>query len=125
MEEELLVVSRRHGQWQAESQLTGIQITSLASDPARPERVYCGTSGSGLFRSEDAGLTWKPVGEGIGSQNITAIAVSAVDRAKDNGVVYAGTELSAMLALDDARLRNSHPKQAANGAAVSTKRRIC
>jgi hypothetical protein len=101
MEEELLVVTRRHGQWQAESQLTGIQITCLASDPEQPERVYCGTSGSGLFRSKDAGVTWKPVGEGIGSENITAIAVSAVDRAKDNGVVYAGTELSAMFRSED------------------------
>lgn len=101
MEEELLVVTRRHGQWQAESQLTGIQITCLASDPERPERVYCGTSGSGLFRTKDAGITWKPVGEGIGSENITAIAVSAVDRAKDDGVVYAGTELSAMFRSED------------------------
>jgi len=101
MEEELLVVTRRHGQWQAESQLTGIQITCLASDPERPERVYCGTSGSGLFRTKDAGITWKPVGEGIGSESITAIAVSAVDRAKDDGVVYAGTELSAMFRSED------------------------
>lgn len=101
MEEELLVVTQRHGQWQTESQLAGIQIRCLASDPEQPERVYCGTSGSGLFRSEDAGLTWKPVGEGIGSKNITAIAVSAVDRAKDYGVVYAGTELSAMFRSED------------------------
>lgn len=101
MEEELLVVTRRHGQWQAESQLTGIQITCLASDPAQPERVYCGTSGSGLFRSKDAGRTCEPVGGGIGSENITAIAVSAVDRAKDNGVVYAGTEPSAIFRSED------------------------
>lgn len=101
MEEELLVVTQRHGQWRAEPQLTGMRITCLASDPERPERVYCGTSGSGLFRSSDAGVNWKPVGEGIRSDKVTAVAVSAVDRANNDGVVYAGTELSAMFRSED------------------------
>jgi hypothetical protein len=101
MEVELLVASKRNGRWRAESRLKGKQITSLASDPELPERVYCGTSGRGLFRSNNAGDTWELVGEGIHSAKVTAVAVSGVDRSKGQGVVYAGTELSALFRSED------------------------
>jgi hypothetical protein len=59
----LLVATQRNATWQTESRLVGLQPTSLAVDPFQPERVYCGTFGRGLWRSEDAGTTWEPIGD--------------------------------------------------------------
>lgn len=42
--------------------LRGVQPLALAVDPAVPTRVYCATYNRGLWRSEDAGETWYPVG---------------------------------------------------------------
>ena len=112
MERELLIARLVHGQWHTESQLVGLQTTCLATDPERPERVYCGTFGCGMWRSNDAGETWEPIGdpgtairpwngEGISRPKITAVAVSTTDRSNGYGVVYAGTELSAMFRSED------------------------
>lgn len=113
MEKELLVLNQQNGQWQAEPKLVGMQITCVTTDPQRPERVYCGTFGRGLWSSDDAGSTWKPTGdpgttalgpsngEGILSAKITAVAVSLTERAGGYGVVYAGTEPGALFRSED------------------------
>jgi photosystem II stability/assembly factor-like uncharacterized protein len=75
-----------------EEHLQGKSPESLAVDPRNPIRVYCGTWGNGLWRSEDAGQSWNPVGPGIVHAEITAVAVSPAEP----GVVYAGTEPSAV-----------------------------
>ena len=86
------MIARHTSTWSVEERLKGRSPQSLAIDPANPGRVYCGTAGNGLWRSDDAGRTWNPVGAGITSPEITAVAVSPVER----GVVYAGTEPSAV-----------------------------
>ena len=107
MEKELLVVSQQHHAWQADVSLVGMQPTCVAIDPFRPERVYCGTFGRGTWMSNDAGLSWKPIGdagsamepwngEGISHAKVTAIAVSSTEQAGGYGVVYAGTEPTAL-----------------------------
>lgn len=112
MERELLVVNRRNGAWQAEPRLIGLQVTCLAADPVHPERVYCGTYRRGLWRSEDAGRTWQPIGDaeyalsqpnasGITEVDIMSVAVSATERVGDYGVVYVGTEPSALFRSED------------------------
>ena len=112
LEKELLIARLTHGQWHTESHLVGMQTTCLAVDPERPERVYCGTFGRGLWRSNDAGVTWEPIGdpgtalrpwngEGISQPRITAVAVSTTDRSNGYGVVYAGTEPSALFRSED------------------------
>jgi photosystem II stability/assembly factor-like uncharacterized protein len=101
MERELLVVSQQNGKWQAEPQLVGLQTTCVATDPFRPEQVYCGTFGRGLWRSNDAGRTWEPVGESIIHAQITSVAVSSTERIGEYGVVYAGTEPTALFRSDD------------------------
>src|SRR5262249_25104167 len=45
MEDALLVAARANGGWRSEWRLQGKQLQCLASDPARPGRVYCGTFG--------------------------------------------------------------------------------
>lgn len=112
MEKELLVVSQQNSKLHAESQLVGMNTTCVATDPLRPERVYCGTFGRGLWRSNNAGRTWEPIGdpgnamgpwngEGITHPQITSVAVSSTERSGGYGVVYAGTEPTALFRSED------------------------
>ncbi|GIK40473.1 MAG: glycosyl hydrolase [Chloroflexota bacterium] len=90
--EPALLIARPTSKWVVEEHLTGKSPESLAVDPQNPTRVYCGTWGNGLWRSDDAGTSWNPVGSGIVHAEITAVAVSPAEP----GVVYAGTEPSAV-----------------------------
>ncbi len=112
MERELVIVRGNHPTWKSETRLVGLQTTSLAVDPARPQRVYCGTFGRGLWRSDDAGESWEPIGDagetmepwegtGIAHPRVTSVAVSPIERPDGHGVVYAGTEPTALYRSDD------------------------
>ncbi len=112
MERELLVVRQQQGKWQTEAHLVGMQPTCVSVDPLRPERVYCGTFGRGLWRSSDAGRSWKPVGDaeasrragngqGIPHSQLTSVAVSLTERSGGYGVVYAGTEPTSVYRSED------------------------
>lgn len=76
-------------------------LSQVAVDPLRPDRVYAVTLGRGLWRSEDAGATWEQAGAGIDSQVTRSVAVSRSERAGGLGVVYVGTELSALYRSED------------------------
>jgi hypothetical protein len=89
------------GRWRLETYLDGATTQCLAYDPLRPEHVYCGTFDRGLWRSEDAGKSWQPAGEGISHPAVMAVAVSATERVDGRGVVYAGTEPSALFRSED------------------------
>lgn len=97
----LIVARGRDGDWQAVEHLYGDDVQALAVDPLRPAIIYCGTFGHGLWRSDDAGGTWHPVGAGIAHPQVMSIAVSALERSGDEGVVYAGTEPSALFRSTD------------------------
>lgn len=105
----LLIAEQQNKQWQLTSHFVGMQVMTLAVDPFHSERVYCGTYGRGLWRSNDAGKSWEPVGDvsfitgkgGIPLSTITAIAVSPVERSGEYGVVYVGTEPSALFRSED------------------------
>jgi hypothetical protein len=135
-----------NGVWRAELRLVDLDTHCVAADPLRPERVYCGTFGQGLWRSEDAGRTCEPAGapraagiarvgrEGArgdpgasgtpgtpgtptttGGANkpgphagasdtfaqVMSVAVSAAERHAGAGVVWAGTEPSAIFRSED------------------------
>ena len=91
MARQLLVASEEHGSWRADARLEGLQPVSLAADPLSPGRIYCGTWGRGLWRREDAGASWRPVGDpvadwtlsgfgdGIPHPHVTAVAVSPTE----------------------------------------------
>jgi photosystem II stability/assembly factor-like uncharacterized protein len=70
--------------------------TCLAADPVVHGRTWCGTHRSGVFRSDDAGRSWRLVG--LTGRLIMAIAVSPVER----DVVWVGTEPSEVWRSDDA-----------------------
>ena len=43
----------------------GMPLHSIQPDPDAPGRLYVAVSAGGCYRSEDAGLTWRPINEGI------------------------------------------------------------
>jgi len=97
----LLVLRGQGSHWQAERHLEGRPAQCLAADPLRPELIYCGTFGQGLWRSADAGSSWQPAGDGVTYAAIMSVAVSEVERTSGRGVVYVGTEPSALFRSED------------------------
>jgi photosystem II stability/assembly factor-like uncharacterized protein len=53
------------------------RVTTLTADPIEPNTVWMGVEIDGLFRSRDAGRTWQPIGRGLSSRDIHALAISA------------------------------------------------
>lgn len=76
--------------------LEGKRPTGLAADPLRPGRIYCGTSDHGLWVSDDAGEEWRSAGADIAERRITAVAVATGEASDGVGVLYVGTEPSAL-----------------------------
>lgn len=97
----LAVIRRDKEGWRAEVRMEGLPTYCVEADPLMPERLYCGTFGRGLWRSDDGGDTWDPVGEGITYLEVMAVAVSAAERVDGYGVVWAGTEPSAVFRSED------------------------
>src|SRR6266566_3420769 len=96
-----LLIARRASTWTVEEHLGGRSPECVAVDTRDPTRVYCGTAGAGLFRSRDTGRNWEPVGPGIEHGAITAVAVGHAEQADGFGIVYAGTEPSAVFRSDN------------------------
>ncbi len=51
------------------------RVTSLAADPDNPDRLWAGVEIDGIHHSNDGGRTWAPIGEGLTSRDIHALAV--------------------------------------------------
>ena len=95
-----LLIARRASTWTIEEHLAGRSPQCVAADLRGPTQVYCGTARAGLFRSRDSGRNWEPVGPGIDHPMVTAVAVSHAKQAAGFGIVYAGTEPSAVFRSD-------------------------
>ncbi|MGC8549439.1 MAG: WD40/YVTN/BNR-like repeat-containing protein [Acidobacteriaceae bacterium] len=62
---------RNHGSgphWQPGA--GGMCLHTIILDPANPNRIYIAISAAGAFRTDDGGLTWKPINRGLRSQYI-------------------------------------------------------
>jgi hypothetical protein len=95
-----IVRSRDEG-WEGTVKLEGKHLTSVAADPFQPGRLYCGSFGQGLWRSDDAGESWEPVGTGIAHDEVMAVTVSPTENGNGFGVVWAGTEPSELFRSED------------------------
>ena len=62
--------------------------TCLTADPLVHGRAWCGTNRDGVFRTDDGGKTWRPVG--LAGRLIMAVTASPVER----DTVWIGTEPS-------------------------------
>jgi hypothetical protein len=65
MDDAVAVVNDQNGSWQFVERLHQVHPQCLAVDPFQPERIYCGTFDSGLWRSDDAGETWQKAAQGL------------------------------------------------------------
>lgn len=48
----------------------GLGLHTICLDPSTPGRIYIAISAAGAFRSDDAGVSWKPINRGLSSQYI-------------------------------------------------------
>ncbi len=102
MEDALLIASEQSGgTWSLTTQFADYPTYCLAVDPNVSSRMYCSTFGKGLWRSDNAGQTWQRVGAGIRYAEVMSVAVSPVERVGEYGVVWAGTEPSAIFRSED------------------------
>lgn len=101
LENVLLVAHRSGGRWEVNTHLHDTGPQDLAVDPHNPDRVYCATFDRGLWRSTDAGTTWEPGGPGIDHDTVMTVAIDRSGHSPARGVVYAGTEPSAVFRSDD------------------------
>ena len=59
----------------------------LAQDPTNGKKLIAGTAGSGVFLSEDGGMSWKQSNAGLTNQQVGTVAYHP----GKPGVIYAGT----------------------------------
>ena len=74
----------------------GGRPTCLTADPLIQGRAWCGTQRDGVFRSDDGGRSWHPVG--LAGRLIMTVAASPAER----NVVWVGTEPSEVWCSGDA-----------------------
>ena len=48
----------------------GMCLHTILLDPTDPRRIFIAISAAGAFRSDDAGVTWKPINQGLRSEYI-------------------------------------------------------
>ena len=65
----------------------GGRVVAVAGDPDHPAVFYFGAVAGGIWKTEDAGTTWRNVSDGfLGTSSVGALAVSQ----SDPNVIYAG-----------------------------------
>lgn len=50
-------------------------VTAFVSNPEEPEIVYAGTQNAGVYKSYNAGKTWRPVRKGLGTATISRLLI--------------------------------------------------
>jgi photosystem II stability/assembly factor-like uncharacterized protein len=74
-------------QWRSVGPLRGGRSITCAGSPSRLNEYYFGAVGGGLWKTTDAGTTWRPVTDGqLHSSSVGAVAVSA----SNPDIVYIG-----------------------------------
>ena len=48
----------------------GMCLHTIVLDPTNPDRIYTAISAAGAFRSDDGGINWKPINQGLHSKYI-------------------------------------------------------
>jgi hypothetical protein len=102
VDDALVVLSTEGDHARCDCHLEGKAVGCVTVDPLCPQLVYCGTLGSGLWRSDNGGQSWRPAGKGIPHSRVQSVTVSRSERVKNRGIAYAGTEPSAIFRSEDA-----------------------
>src|SRR6478672_5401159 len=73
--------------WRSIGPYRGGRVTTVAGVPGQPVVYYMGATGGGVWKTEDAGLTWRNITDGyVKTGSVGAIAVAP----SDANVVYVG-----------------------------------
>jgi photosystem II stability/assembly factor-like uncharacterized protein len=56
------------GYWQPGA--GGMAVHTIILDPTNPKRIYIAISAAGAFRTDDGGVTWKPINRGLKSEYV-------------------------------------------------------
>ncbi len=74
--------------WRSVGAARGGRVTGLAGVRQQPHTFYIGASGGGVWKTDDAGISWRPIGDG----QITTGSIGAVEVAPSNpSHVWVGT----------------------------------
>jgi photosystem II stability/assembly factor-like uncharacterized protein len=97
----LFLVERSSARGTVTTRLLGLENTGgfrapIVVDCADPERLYAGTTRAGVFRSDDAGATWREINQGILYKDIWALVQHPA-----TGVLYAGTSPAGVFRSED------------------------
>ncbi len=75
-------------EWRLVGPYRGGRVTTVAGVPGNPQLYYMGATGGGVWKTENAGLSWENLSDGyFGVGTIGAIAVADADP----NVIYVGT----------------------------------
>jgi photosystem II stability/assembly factor-like uncharacterized protein len=75
-------------QWRNVGPMRGGRSVAVAGIPGRPLTHFAGYTGGGVWRTDDAGQSWRNISDGwFGSGSIGAIAIAP----SDQNVIYVGT----------------------------------
>jgi hypothetical protein len=86
------------GKWVLAEALGGHDVQCLTVDRLNPGRLYAGSEGEGVLRSDDGGTAWRACG--LAGRAIKAIAASPAQ----SGLLYAGTRPAALFVSRDGGL---------------------
>jgi photosystem II stability/assembly factor-like uncharacterized protein len=74
-------------QWREVGPYRGGRADAVEGIPNQPDVYYFGSTGGGVWKTNDGGQTWRPISDGYFGGTIGAIAVAP----SDTSVVYVGT----------------------------------
>ena len=82
MQDSLLLIESLKTGWKTHEYLKGNHPQSVTFDTRNPNRVYCGTLGDGLWKSDDAGHSWHRIAkDSIPSNDVTSVSASRMEPA--------------------------------------------
>jgi photosystem II stability/assembly factor-like uncharacterized protein len=63
------------------------RISAIAVPSPYRKTVYIGTAGGGVWKTSNAGITWRPISDSLGTQSIGDIAIAP----SDTNIIWVGT----------------------------------
>jgi len=102
MQTTLLVLNSTKDGWKIHESLKNVNPSSVAFDPLKPDRAYCGTFDNGLWKTDDTGQTWEKTSLNTSGSNIMSLSVSPIKRGEEGfNKIFVGMEPSLILTSND------------------------